>query len=148
MAGHSSMNGGGEQVAIDGECRAPRYSCLVRTPRHDRAEEPHLGLEEPVRVGGLGALDRVRAHELGQTLGLVCRRPSHTPHLVNDYIVPALGELPRGLAPRETAADDMNRVGHRAPWKPGIGRAIRRMTSNVGHPDGSSRYFDNWMTSP
>ena len=100
-----------EDVAIDGEracrpARAPRR----RPSRITRAEQAHLGLEQSVRVGRLGALERVRAHQLGEAIGLVRRRAAHGAHLVQHDVVPALGELPRGLAAGESAADDVNRI--------------------------------------
>ena len=87
---------------------AARNARLVRRPEHDGAEQAHLGLEQSVRVGRLGALEGVRAHELGEAVGLVRRGAAHAAHLVDDDVVPTLGELPGGLAPGEPAADDVN----------------------------------------
>ena len=108
MRRHAIVHRRGEHVAIDGERAAAGNARLVRRPEHDRAEQAHLGLEQAVRVRRLGALERVGAHELGETVGLVRRRAAHAAHLVDDDVVAALGELPRGFAAGEPAADDVN----------------------------------------
>src|SRR5215204_7773804 len=60
-----------------------------------------------MRVGGLGALEGVRADELSEPVGLMCCRADGRPHLVHDDVVPAFGELPGGLAAGEAATDDV-----------------------------------------
>ena len=94
-----------EHDAIHRERRAAGHARLIRRPQNERAERAHLGLEQPVRVGGVGALEGVAAHELRERLGLVRRGLHDGTHLVHHHIVPALGQLPRGLRPREAATD-------------------------------------------
>ena len=60
-----------------------------------------------MRVRRLGALERVGANQLGETVGLVRRRAAHAAHFMDHDVVPALGELPRGFAAGESAADDV-----------------------------------------
>ena len=96
-----------------------------------RAEQAHLGLEQAVRVGGLGALEGVRADELREPIGLVRFGAADGPHLVHDDVVPALGELPGGLAAGESAADDVD-GGHGENLVRGCGAAGLRGSGDYG----------------
>ena len=91
---------GGEHLAVDGERAAARNARLIGALEDHRAEQAHLGLEQAVRVGRLGALEGVGADELGEPVGLVRSVAADGTHLVQDDVVPALGELPGGLAAR------------------------------------------------
>ena len=55
-----------EDVAIHRQRRAGRHPRLVRRPHHERAEPPHLLLEQADRVVELVAAERVAADELGE----------------------------------------------------------------------------------
>src|SRR5688500_2809502 len=52
----------------------------------------------------LGALERVRAHQLGESIRLVGRRGANGTHLVQHDLVTAFGELPGGLRAGEASA--------------------------------------------
>ena len=95
-------------LAVDGERAAAGHPRRVGALEDHAAEEAHLGLEQAVRVGGLGALEGVGADELREPIGLVRFGSADGPHLVHDDVVPALGELPGGLAAGESAADDVD----------------------------------------
>src|SRR3954447_5501948 len=102
----------GKTVPIDGQRRAARHARRVRRLEDHRAEEAHLGLEEPMRVRRLRALERVRADELREPIGLVRGGRANRPHLVHDDVMAALRELPRGFAACETTSDDMYGLRH------------------------------------
>ena len=107
MRGDARAHRGGEDLAVDGERAATGDARVVGALEDHAAEQAHLGLEQAVCVGGLGALEGVGADELRETIGLVRLGAAHGPHLVHDDVVPALGELPGGLAAGEAAADDV-----------------------------------------
>jgi hypothetical protein len=58
-----------------------------------------------MRIGDLGALEGVRAHELSEPVGLVRRRVDRGPHLVQHDVVTTLRELPRRLRSCEATTD-------------------------------------------
>ena len=62
-----------------------------------------------MRIRRLGALERVGAHQLGEAIGLVRLGRPHRPHLVQYYVVAALGQRPGGFGAGETAAYDVDR---------------------------------------
>ncbi len=96
----------GEEAAVHREGAARGHPHRVGHPHDERAQPPHLLLEE---AGGLVegvAAEAVRADELGEVARPVHRRPSPRPHLVEVDPDPAAGELPRGLAAGEAAPDD------------------------------------------
>src|SRR5438093_9519517 len=64
-----------------------------------------------MRVSHFGALERIRADELGEAVGLVRGRLNYRAHLVENHIVTADGELVGGFASGEAAADHMH-VAH------------------------------------
>ena len=95
-----------EDVAIDGE-RAARGDLRDLGRRHDeRAAATQLLLQETDRVDERGAAHRVRADELAEAVGVLRRRARVWLLLDELDVDPALGELKRGLAPREPGADD------------------------------------------
>ena len=65
------------------------------------------------------ALERVAAHEFGETVRLMgIRRPNRT-HLAKPDAKTPLRELPRGLSPGKTSTDDADTV-----HSPPLGRAL------------------------
>ena len=124
-----------EQVAVHRERAAGRDARFIGRRQDDRTERAHLGLEQPVRVGDLGALEGVRAHQLGELVGLMCLRAAYPAHLVQHHPVATLGELPGGLASGEPASDDMDflRRAHVADDSAPTSRAPRvRRKSEAG----------------
>src|SRR4051812_18093777 len=111
MRRNSLVYGRGEYIAVDGERAPARHARLIGRLENDRTEHTHLGLEQPVRVGRLSALERVGADELRETIGLVRRRAADAAHLVNDDIVSPHGELPGGFAAGESATGDVDGSG-------------------------------------
>src|SRR5690606_39058446 len=102
----SLRHAGGERVAVDGERRAggnPRLLCGVQ---QDGTERAHVPLQQTMRVRRIFALERVRADQLGEAVGLVCRCTPDLPHLDQRDVVAPLGELPRGLAAGQSRTDD------------------------------------------
>jgi hypothetical protein len=95
----------GEHGAVHRERRTAGDARLVGALQEDAAQEPQLGLEQAVRVGGLGALEAVGAHQLGEAVGLVGGGGSHGAHLDQRDAHAALGQGPRGLAPRQPASE-------------------------------------------
>ena len=84
----------------------------VGHPHHERAQAPHLLLEEARGLVEGVAAEAVRADELGEVAGLVDRRLPRRAHLEEvDADAPA-GELPRGLAAGEAAPDDRDARSH------------------------------------
>ena len=71
MRGDAVMHGLREDLAVDRERAAAGNARLIGAQQDERAEPAHLGLEQAVRVRGLGALEGVRADELGELVGLV-----------------------------------------------------------------------------
>ena len=98
----------GEQLAVHRECAAGRHARLVSGHEDHRPEFAHLGLEQAVGVGDLGALERVGADELGEPVGLVSGSAQEGAHLAQDHVMAARRELPGGLAPSQATADDLN----------------------------------------
>ena len=105
---------GRKDIAIHCQRAASGDSRAVGCIEDQRAEEPHLGLEQAVSVGELRALERVRANELGESVGLVRRRRHDRTHLVQRYLEPAGGELPRCLRAGEAPADNRDSLRHTA----------------------------------
>ncbi len=103
-----------EHAAINRERASRRNTRSIRRLEDDRAEQTHFRLEQTVSVRQLCALESVRADQLGQSIGLVRRRHDHRPHLVELYINPARGELPRCFRPGKPASDDGDGPGHTA----------------------------------
>ena len=75
---------------------------------HQRAEPPHLLLEQADGVVELVAAERIAADQLGERVGLVHGGRPHRPHLVERDGDAELRRLPRGFAPGQAAADDVN----------------------------------------
>ena len=100
-----------ENLAVDRERRSARNARLIGALENERAELPHFGLQQAVRVAGLGALERVRADELTELLRSMRGGATHGTHLTDHDRVPALSELPRGFTAGEPAADHLHFVG-------------------------------------
>ena len=119
MARERRGDGLRKAVAVDGERAAGRHLVGVGRAHHQRAEPPHLLVQQADRVvlAVIGA-ERVRADELGEAVGLVDRGRAPGPHLVQHDGHAAGGDLPSGLAPGKAAADDMDGLHrNRGYWK-------------------------------
>ena len=110
MAGHATVHAFRKEIAIDRECAPCRHSRFVRRDQHHRIQQAHLRLEQPVRVGDLGALERVGADEFGEAIRLVRCRAPHRPHLANHHAMATLCELPGGFGTGQPAAYDLDRI--------------------------------------
>ena len=82
--------------------------CASAARMHERAEPPHLLLQQADGVIELVAAKRVGADQLGETIGLVHGGRTHRPHLVQHDAHAERGRLPGGLGAREPAADDVD----------------------------------------
>ncbi len=100
------LNQLGENLAVHRQRRATRHPRLVSAGKEHAAQKTELGLEQAVRGGGFHRLEGVAAHQLGEPPGLVGCRARHRAHLVQRHFHAAFGQRPRGLAPRQAAADD------------------------------------------
>ena len=110
---------GREHLAIDRQRRSGRHAGLFRSRHDQRTALAHLVMEQANRVlFVIVRAQRVRADQLGQPIGLV--RGGALPalvgggaaHLRQAHPPPAPRELPGRLGAGETAADDMDVVGH------------------------------------
>ena len=97
-----------EALAIDGQRRARRHAVRVGRAHDQRAEPPHLLLQEADGVIELVAAERVGADELGEPIGLVDRGRPHRPHLVEHHAHAERRRLPGGFGAGEPAADDVD----------------------------------------
>jgi hypothetical protein len=125
----ASSNGMTPTITFSWSICAARYwapDVIVAPQQDERAEHAHLGLEQPVRVGGLGALEGVGADQLTEPIGLVRGRRADGAHLVEHDVMPAFGQLPRRLRAREATADDIN--GGRATVVSSFGTHSRKIT--------------------
>ena len=104
----------GEEAAVHGEGAARGHLDLVRHPHHQRAQAPHLFLEQARGLVEAVAAQAVGADELGEVPGLVHGGRPHRAHLVQVDADPAARELPRGLASGEASAHDGHALAHLA----------------------------------
>src|SRR6185503_17298167 len=70
-----------EELAIDRQSRSGRDARELGDLHDERAESPHLLLEEPDRGVEGGAPKRVRADELAEPIALMRLGPADRPHL-------------------------------------------------------------------
>ena len=98
----------GKHVTIDGERGAGGHARRVGRAHHDRAEPPHLFLDQADGVVDLVGAERIAADELGEAVGLVHGRRAHRAHLVDRHVHAKFRRLPGGFAAGEAAADDVN----------------------------------------
>ena len=87
---------------------------LVRRAHDQRIQSPHFLVEQAdgIMLGIVGA-EAVRAHHLGEAVGLVRRRAvAPAAHFGQAHLEPGLGQLPRRFRPGQPAADDVNVMGH------------------------------------
>ena len=96
----------GKPLAIHGERGAGRHAARLGGAHHERAEPPHLFLQEADRVIELVAAERVAADQLREAVGLVHGRRADGPHFVQRDRHPPRGRLPGGFRTGEPAADD------------------------------------------
>ena len=115
MAGEALRHLGGEGVAIDGERAAGRQLVAVGGGEDQRAGAAHLLVQETdgARLPVVGA-ERVGAHELGKTIGLVRVGHALCAHFMDHDGDARARDLPGGLRAREPASDDVDglRLGH------------------------------------
>ena len=81
-------------ISIDSERAACLYSCIISAFQNHRTQHSHLGLEKAMRIGCFSTLERIRANQLGELVGVVSGRGLHRPHLVKHYAVASLRQLP------------------------------------------------------
>ena len=67
------------------------------------SERAHFCFQQSVRVAEVFALERVRADQLGQAIGLMRRRLFDWPHLDERDLMATLSQLPCSLTSRESA---------------------------------------------
>ena len=96
-------------VAVDRERAARRHLVPIARAHHQRAQPPHLLVQQPDRVVlPVVRAERVGADELGEAFGPVRLGHAHRPHLVeHDGNAPAC-DLPGGFRSGEPPADDVH----------------------------------------
>ena len=99
MARELVRHGPGEALAIDGQRGAGRHAAGLGRAHDERAEPPHLFLEQADGVVELVAAEGVAADELREPIGLVDGRRAHGPHLVQRDRHALRRGLPRGFDP-------------------------------------------------
>ena len=105
-----------ERVAIDGERAACSHPVAHRDVDEVRPERGELRLEHPRSAIGIGALKRVRAHELCGVAGFVHGGAHLGAHLDKLHANAAIGKLECRLAAREPCTQDAHHtltVAHR-----------------------------------
>ena len=101
-----------EAVSVDGERAAGGQLVRVGRAHDQRAGAAHLFVDHADGiVGGVVGAEGVGADQFRETVGEMGLGAAHRPHLVQHHRHARLGELPRRLAARETAADDVNGLG-------------------------------------
>ena len=109
-----------ETVSVDGERAAGRHLMGVGAPHDERAQGPHLPMQDADSVGcGIVRAERVRADELGEPAGTVGGGSPQGPHLMQNNGNAGLGRLPGGLTAGKAAADDVDRMHERLVTKGG-----------------------------
>ena len=130
----SSVTICGEALAIDGERRAGRHAARLGRAHHERAEPPHLFLQQADGVIELVAAEGVAADELGErsVLWTAVGRTGRISCSVDRHA--ARRGLPGGFGSGETAADDPD--GHQlARLRAGrLPAAAVRLGAGVGLP--------------
>ena len=84
----------------------PGTRASIRGVQHDAPRAPHFGLEQAVGGAQLFGFERIAADQLSETIGLMGRRLTNRPHLVQRDAHTPLRQRPGSLAPREPASDD------------------------------------------
>ena len=108
----SPGRGFGESHAIDRERAARGDGALAREGVQARTERVELVLEHARGAVGLHAFQGVGAHQLGEPVGLVHGRGGFGTHLDEPDRDSAIGELQRGLRPRQAGAYDFHDIRH------------------------------------
>ena len=103
-----------KRIAVHRQRRPGRDAVPVGLTHDDRAERPHLLMQQPDGVGfGIVRAEAVRADKFGKAVGAVRRRAiPAAAHFGQAHLVPRLGELPCGFGPGHATADDVNVVSH------------------------------------
>ena len=96
----------GKALAVHGERGAGRHAAGLGGAHDERAEPPHLFLQEADRVIELVAAERVAADQLREAVGLVHGGRAHGPHFVQRDRHAPRGRLPGGFRTGQPAADD------------------------------------------
>ena len=91
-----------EPLAIDGQRGAGRHAARFGRAHDERAETPHLFLQQADGVIELVAAERIAADELGEAIGLVDGGGTDRPHLVERDRHAAA--TPPATPPREPAS--------------------------------------------
>ena len=115
-----ARNVGGKGFAVDGERRAGGDAVRVGRAHDERAERPHLLMEQANRIVlGIVAAKAVRADHLGEAIGLMRRSRVAAPaHFADADAQARFGKLPSSFRPGQPAADDVNVEGHTRPTNP------------------------------
>jgi hypothetical protein len=101
-----------EERAIHGQGAARGHAHGVGDPDDERVHPAHLFLQQPRGLVERVAAQAVRAHQLGQVIGLMHRRRLDRPHLVEVHGDPPPRELPRRLGTGEPPTDDGYALNH------------------------------------
>ena len=106
MGAEPLVHRAGEHIAVHHQRGSAWYTRQVGAFQQETAQDPELGLEQTVGIGGLDRLEGVAAHQLGQRAGLVGRGRHDRSHFAEGDGDAAIGESPGGLRAGQTAADD------------------------------------------
>ena len=109
---HHGSDVGGELVSVDRKRTTRVDAASARRRNKLRTERRKLRLQHAGSAFGLGALQGVRAHELGAIAAAMHIGFGFGAHLEQTHMHAALGELKRGLAACETRADYVHKFIH------------------------------------
>jgi hypothetical protein len=103
-------DGGGKVVAVHRQSAAGRHLMRIGRAHDQRAETPHLGMQQTNRIGpGIVRAEGVGADQFGKPAGFVRGRFAYGAHFMQHHRHAASGDLPGGLGAGEPAADNMDR---------------------------------------
>ena len=143
-------HGGGKAVAVDGERAAGRHLVAIAGPHDQRAGKPHLGMQQPDRIGlGVVGAEGVRADQLGKAVALVRLGAANGAHLVQHDRHARLGRLPRRFRAGEAAADDVDGIdAHGHALVPARGKCNSSASAAAGGTAGSVPLRHPQLESP
>ena len=103
-------NRGGERFAVHRQSRACRDPVRLGGGKDQRPKRPHFSFEETAGILERFGFQGVAADQLGESVGLVGRRPDRRAHLEETDGDATLRRLPGGLAAGQPAADNRDEM--------------------------------------
>ncbi len=143
LLGHQRrLDRAGKAGPVDRQRAARRQFVGIGGMQDQGSATPHLLVQQADGVAlGVVRAERVRAHQLGQPLALMRRGRAHRAHLVQHRGHAGACHLPRRLAARQSAADDVDRV-HQGSGA--VARPCPQDFNPVMQPDGQWKAWILW----